>query len=68
MLELMDGKRTLRQVAELAASKHNTPFDKAAPTLLAYLRHLIDQVGVATTDVTQCHDCPARRERGSESA
>ena len=64
MLELIDGKRTVRQIAEQAAQQHGTTFDQAAPTLLPYLHHLIDHIGAATADVTQCHHCPARQAHG----
>jgi SAM-dependent methyltransferase len=61
MLELIDGKQTLRQIAEAAAHQHGTTIEQAGPTLLAYLHHLIDHIGAATADVTQCHRCPARQ-------
>ncbi len=64
MIELMDGKRTLQEIAESAAAKHGTTFDQAAPGLLSYLHHLIDHIGIATADVTRCGNCPARKAHG----
>ena len=54
-----------KEIAELAAEKHGSTFDQTAPTLLAYLHHMIDQIGIATADITQCHDCPARNARAA---
>ena len=65
MLELMDGRRTLRQIAELAAQQQGTTFEQARPTLAAYLHHLIDHIGAATADLTQCQHCPARQAGGA---
>jgi len=61
MLKEMDGKRTCREIATAAATRHGATFEAVAPTLLAFLRHLVDNTAVATVDVTQCHNCPLRK-------
>lgn len=60
LLQLMDGKRTLRQIAEQAATQHGATFEQTKDMLQGYLKHMMQQQGLAAADVSHCQNCPLR--------
>jgi SAM-dependent methyltransferase len=61
LLQLIDGKRTLRQIAEQAATQHGATFEQVEDMLRGYLHHIIEQQGLAAADVSHCTNCPLRK-------
>ena len=67
LLELVDGQRTLEQIGRTAAHMHGVSFDEIKETIKRYFRRLIDDMLLATPDVTQCHECPLRTQAGEQA-
>ena len=57
----LDGRRTLRQVADAACAAEDVPFEMVAETLEQVLRTLIGDHRLGTPDFDRCARCPARR-------
>ena len=66
LLELVDGQRTLEQIGHTAAQMNGVPFDEIKETVKRYFHRLIDEMLLATPDVTQCHACPLRQAAMAE--
>ena len=60
MIALVDGRRTLREIAERAARLEGTEFALVSDTLRRFLHAMIDEMALATPDVTRCETCPLR--------
>ena len=63
LVEAIDGQRTLREVAEIACAKEGTELPLVADTLRTFLHTMIDEMGLATPDITRCDRCPLRSDR-----
>lgn len=63
MVERIDGTSTLEALAVAAAEAEGTRFELVSETLARYWRRIIDELALATPDVTRCSGCPQRCER-----
>ena len=58
LITLFDGKRTLKEIAQLACAQEGVGFDEVKGSLETMLREFIDVLALATPDLSQCSQCP----------
>jgi SAM-dependent methyltransferase len=67
-IRLADGRRTVREIAAIAASRQGANRPATQAEVAAAFRAIFGMIPFLTADTTQCHGCPLRAAVGSTAS